>query len=168
MAQTEADYLEGRLKDQLDYHSTQSKKNKKRFYALQFVIIITSALVPIVNVINPEGAGVELRLTSSILGGIIVVITAVMQLHKYQENWILFRTTQELLKKEKFLYLNDAGDYAGLDSEKKKRLLVERVESLVSAETSRYFAIHKPEQGKPGGDSGSGVGTTTTTTTPSQ
>jgi hypothetical protein len=166
MAQAEPDYLDeakGRLKEQLDYHSKQSRHNKKKFYSLQFVIIITSTLVPIVNVIIPGGD--LLRLTSSILGGIIVVITAVMQLHKYQENWILFRTTQELLKKEKFLYLNDAGDYAGLDPKKKKRLLVERVESLVSAETSKYFAIHKPEQGKP---SGGGSGVSTTTTTPSQ
>jgi hypothetical protein len=69
-----------------------------------------------------------------------------MQLHKYQEeNWILFRTTQELLKKEKFFYLNDAGDYAGLDPEEMKRLFVERVENLVSSETSKYFATHKPE-----------------------
>jgi hypothetical protein len=133
MAETEPDYLDeakGRLKDQLDYHSKQSRINKKRFYSLQFVIIITSALVPIVKVIIPGGD--LLRFISSILGAIVVVITAVMQLHKYQENWILFRTTQELLKKEKFLYLNDAGDYAGLGSTEKKRLLVERVEDLVS------------------------------------
>jgi uncharacterized protein DUF4231 len=122
------------------------------------VIIITSALVPIVNVIFPTGD--LLRLTSSILGGIIVVITSLMQLHKYQENWILFRTTQELLKKEKFLYLNNAGDYAGLDDEKKKRLLVERVESLVSSETSRYFTLHKPGEDKGSGTSGAGSTTT--------
>jgi hypothetical protein len=80
------------------------------------------------------------------------VITALMQLHKYQENWILFRSTQELLKREKFLYLNDAGDYTGLDPETKKRTLVERIESLISSETSKYFVLHKPEQGKPQGD----------------
>jgi hypothetical protein len=149
----------GRPKDQLDYHSKQSRDSKKKFYSLQFVIIIASALIPIVNVVIPGGDLV--CLISSILGGIIVVITGVMQLHKYQENWILFRTTQELLKKEKFLYLNDAGDYAELDAESKKRLLVERVESMVSSETSKYFAIHKPEQGKAGGDN-SGADTATT------
>lgn len=160
MAETEPeDYLEGRLKEQLDYHSKQARKNKKNFYALQFVIIITSALVPIVNVIIPGGDLV--RLTSSILGGIIVVITSVMQLYKYQENWILFRTTQELLKKEKFLYLNDAGDYAQLDPKEKKRQLVERVEDLVSSETAKYFATHKPEQGKQGENAGNAGSTTT-------
>src|SRR5215210_9282675 len=119
MVEFASDYLEGRLKEQLEYHSTQSDANKKKFYGLQFAVLITGALVPIVNVIIPGGD--LLRLTSSILGGIIIVITSVMQLHKYQENWILFRTTQELLKKEKFLYLNDAGDYAELDPKDKKK-----------------------------------------------
>jgi hypothetical protein len=170
MAQNEPDYLaedpKARLKDQLDYHSKQSRHNKKRFYSLQAVIIITSALVPIVNVVIPGGD--LLRLISSILGGIIVVITGVMQLHKYQENWILFRTTQELLKREKYLYLNGAGDYAGLDPIDKKRLLVERVEDLVSSETSKYFATHKPERGKPGENAGSSGAANNNTISPSQ
>lgn len=67
-------------------------------------------------------------------------------MYKHQENWIVFRTTQELLKREKALYLNDAGDYFGLTDEQKKRQLIERVEDLISAETSKYFAFHKPEQ----------------------
>jgi hypothetical protein len=49
---------------------------------------------------------------------------------------------------------------AGWDPEDKKRLLVERVENLVSSETSKYFATHKPEQGKTGGgNSGGGSAT---------
>jgi hypothetical protein len=64
MAQTEPDYLveaKGHLPDQLDYHSKQSRFNKKGFYSLQIVIIITSALVPIVNVIIPGGELLDLQ-----------------------------------------------------------------------------------------------------------
>ena len=146
MAEIQDDYVNGRLQEQLDYHSKGSRENKNKFYAYQFVIILTGALIPIVNVIGPVGD--SLRLISSILGGIIVVITALMQLHKYQENWILFRSTQELLKREKFLYLNDAGDYTGLDPKTKKRTLVEHIESLISSETAKYFVLHKPDEGK--------------------
>jgi len=65
---------------------------------------------------------------------------------KYQENWILYRNTSELLKKEKYFYLNDVGIYSTFDSQEKKRMLVERVETFVSAETSKYFTIHKQEK----------------------
>jgi hypothetical protein len=70
---------------------------------------MAGALVPIINVFSlPDNS---LRIISSILGGIIVIVTGLLQLYKHQENWILFRTTQELLKREKALYMNDAGDY---------------------------------------------------------
>jgi Protein of unknown function (DUF4231) len=138
------DYIIERLEKQLRWYGDKSAENKKKFHLFQTVIIATSALVPIVNTVGP--AGDSLRIISSILGGIIVVVTSLIQLHKYQENWILYRTTAELLKKEKYLYLNDAGDYSGLDPSRKKKQLVERVEVIVSSETSKYFAIHKPEQ----------------------
>jgi hypothetical protein len=138
------DYLTERLEKQLRWYGDKSAENKKKFHVFQWIIISTSALVPIVNTIGPAGDSV--RIISSILGGIIVVATSLIQLHKYQENWILYRTTAELLKKEKYLYLNNAGDYSGLDPSRKKKQLVERVEGIVSSETSKYFAIHKPEQ----------------------
>ena len=68
-------------------------------------------------------------------------------MYKFQENWILYRTTSELLKKEKFWFLNDVGPYSELNSEQKKKLLpLERVETMVSSETSKYFTVHKPEK----------------------
>jgi hypothetical protein len=144
MAQPEHDYIKERLDDQLKWHGSKARENKKKFQMLQVIIIIVGALVPIVNSIGP--AGDWLRIISSVLGGIIVIITSLIQLQKYQENWILYRTTAELLKKEKYLYLNSAGDYSGLEIKEKKRSLVERVELIVSSETSKYFTIHKPEQ----------------------
>jgi hypothetical protein len=88
----------------------------------------------------------QTRIISSIIGGIIVVITGLTQLEKYQENWILYRTSAELLKKEKYFFENSAGEYSKADGPEKDKLLVERVESIVSAETSKYFTIHQTLQ----------------------
>jgi hypothetical protein len=97
----------------------------------------------IIPIINVAGIGdIQTRIISSILGGIIVVITGLTQLEKYQENWILYRTGAELLKKEKYFFENNAGEYSMVDAPGKDKLLVERVESIVSAETSKYFTIH--------------------------
>jgi hypothetical protein len=51
-----------------------------------------------------------------------------------------------LLKKEKYFFENGVGEYTNLDDPQKNKLLVERVESIVSAETSKYFTIHQPEK----------------------
>ena len=42
--------------------------------------------------------------------------------------------------------LNDAGDYSGLTDGQKKRQLIQRVEDLISTETSKCFAFDKTEQ----------------------
>lgn len=91
-------------------------------------------------------ADFQTRIISSILGGVVVVSTRLTQLEKYQQNWILYRTSSELLKKEKYFFENNAGEYSTLSENEKTKLLVERVESIVSAETSKYFTIHHPQR----------------------
>jgi hypothetical protein len=134
------DYRKERLQFEIDWHSGKARHNKKMFRLYEIIIIITGATIPIVNAIN--FIDIQTRIISSILGGIVVIFTGLSQLEKYQENWILYRTTTELLKKEKYYFDNNVGEYSNLDEDKKMKMLVENVESIVSSETSKYFALH--------------------------
>jgi hypothetical protein len=138
------DYKEKRLQEQITWHSKNARHNKRRFRLYQIITLAASAIIPIVNVANI--GDFQTRVISSVISGIIAVSTGITQLEKHQENWILYRTTSELLKKEKFFFENSAGEYSNLDDKEKNKLLVERVESIVSAETSKYFTIHQPEK----------------------
>jgi hypothetical protein len=144
------DYLSDRLEDQIKWHSAKARENKKKFHWLQIIIIVSGALIPLFSAFGvSESLQNYTGLVTAILGVTIVIVTAFIQMFKYQENWILYRNTSELLKKEKYFYLNDVGIYSTFDSQEKKRMLVERVETFVSAETSKYFTIHKPEKPEP-------------------
>jgi hypothetical protein len=140
-----ANYKETRLEKQIEWHSNKATYNKLRFRQVQIITLVASAIIPIINVANI--ADLQTRIISSVLGGIIVVTTGLTQLEKYQENWILYRTSAELLKKEKYFFENSIGEYSNPSELEKNKLLVERIESIVSAETSKYFTIHQP--GKP-------------------
>jgi len=134
--------MKDRLEDQLKWYSDKANENKKRYHASQIIIIIAGALVPIVNVMSLE-VDVIIRIISSILGGMIIGITGIIQLKKYQENWIQYRSTEEMLKKEKFMYLNNAGEYSNSDNDEQKlKLLVERVESIISNQNVTFFVTH--------------------------
>jgi hypothetical protein len=137
-------YKEKRLEEQIDWHRKKARHNKLRFRVCQIITLISSAIIPIINVANI--GDFQTRVISSIIAGIIAVVTGLTQLEKYQENWVLYRTSTELLKKEKYFFENNAGEYSNLDDVQKNKLLVERVESIVSAETSKYFTIHKPSK----------------------
>ena len=133
-------YIQDRLEDQQKWYEKKANENKRKHHFLQISIIISGALIPIINSI--PYLDTETRIVSSILGGIIIIITGTIQLKKYQENWIQYRTTEEILKKEKFLYLSSAGEYSNLDDEEKHRLLVERTESAISNQNVNFFVTH--------------------------
>lgn len=137
-------YEDVRLDEQLKWHSRKARQNKLRYRFYQITIMIISAIIPLVNLIEIPVIDTETRIISSILGAAILIITGLTQLEKYQENWIIYRTTAELLKKEKYFYENGVDEYSGLDDVAKRKLLVERVEHLISSETNKYFTIHKP------------------------
>lgn len=128
-----------RLEDQIKWHTQKARNNKKKFRLYQIITIIASAMIPIIN-ITSHGLDIQ-KFLSSVIGGLIAIITSITQLEKYQENWILYRNTSELLKKEKYFFENDVEDYKGLEKNNKNRLLVERTENIVSSETSKYFAL---------------------------
>lgn len=134
------DYIKTVLEPQIKWYEKRANSNKARYHICQITIIITSALIPVINAV--DFAPAEIRITSSILGVVVIGITGLTQLKKFQENWILFRTNEEILKKEKNLYQYKAGEYSGSDSQYNDRLFIERTESIISSETSKFFTMH--------------------------
>ena len=141
-------YVDERLNNQITWYEKKAAENKTKFHYFQIIIIIASAIIPLVNLI--DFAPLQTRIISAILGTAITGITGLIQLKRYQENWLLYRSTEESLKREKFLFLNNAGNYSNLADDIKNRTLVESVEAVLSSETSKFFSMHQPKsQAKP-------------------
>jgi hypothetical protein len=84
-----------------------------------------------------------------VLGVIIAIISGVLALYRFQENWTEFRTTAESLKHEKYLFLTGTEGYA---NENPFGLLLERVEALLSKEHTRwseYISSREKTSGSP-------------------
>ena len=136
------DYLERRVEDQRQWHSTKATWNKRWFYRLEITTLAAGAAIPVINILSvnhPFRVGV----LSGILGAVVVVAAAVGKLFKFHENWLQYRTLAETLAREKELYLNGSADYAGMELAKRNQLLVERVENILSATTSQFVATHR-------------------------
>ena len=65
-----------------------------------------------------------------------------ISIFQFRELWTEYRTNAESLKHEKYLYLSSSNPY---DREDKFKLLVERVEKLISIEHSRWQDISSTE-----------------------
>jgi hypothetical protein len=143
-------YISERLDDQSSWYGKKSAYDKLRFRICQLIIIIASAVIPIINLGIPIIAGTDnttapyyaLGITA-ILGGVITIVTALSQMDAYFETWVLYRTTGEALKRERFLYINNAGDYSAFSGEAKNKLLVERIEAILSSENSKFLSLQQ-------------------------
>jgi hypothetical protein len=142
-------YVRERLDDQISWYGKKAAYNKLRFRICQLIIIVAGALIPIVNLGIPYLSQQQppypfMALgVSAVLGGVITIVTALSQMDAYFETWVLYRTTTEALKRERFLYLNNAADYSALLYEAKNKLLVERVEAMLSSENSKFLSLQQ-------------------------
>jgi len=128
------------------------KDNRSKYHAIQITIIITSAVITVGNAIG--GGSIWVSAASSILGALIIILIGISELKKYQENWILFGTNEEALRRQYYLWKNEAGEYSDIPTEHERRkLLVEKVEAILLSQYSAFFGIHKEKPSAPTGTS---------------
>ena len=134
------DYVETRYKKQMSYYSKAAAKNQKRYKQFQWVLIIFSAITPILAAF--DGKWVSLQVPVVLISAIVAILTAGLKTFQYQEMWVNYRATNELLKPEIYYYNFGVGPYAedGIDRES---LFVSRVETILDKEHINWPVLKK-------------------------
>lgn len=136
-------YLTERLEDQLQWYDQKSQYSQKWFKRLRLTEIFSAALIPFLSGYSDKVSHFEWIVAG--LGVVIAVSAAASSLFKFHENWIQYRTTAEQLRHEKYLYLTGTKPYNS--EEDKFKILVTRVESLISKENSYWSEVAKKDKG---------------------
>lgn len=123
-----------RLEDQIAWYDNKSRYSQQWYKALKLVEIAIAAALPVVAAIHSP-----IWVTGG-LAAVIVLLESAQHLFQFQERWITYRSTAEALKHERYLYLAQAGPYAG---EGRHQQLAERLESLISQEHAKWAASHR-------------------------
>jgi hypothetical protein len=130
----EQEYITGRVDNQIDWYSSKSQWNQKWFKRLRILEIVCAALIPLLVSYIGENS-LNLKIVVGLFGAMIAVISSILGIYKFEENWIQYRTTSESLKHEKFLFLTRSSQYA---IENPFSMFVQRIESLISKENSGW------------------------------
>ncbi len=125
-----------RLIDQLNWYDNKSINCQKLYKRWKYAQLIIAALIPVVSIASDSP---YTKWIVSIFGASIAVIEGIQHLNQFSTLWITYRSTAEMLKHEKYLFLSKAGQYRNLDREQSLLLLSERVEEHVSAEHANWF-----------------------------
>lgn len=139
-------YINERLDDQIKWYDKKSSSNQSRFKQCKWAEM---ALGGIIAVLTPAITNCELiKYIIAVSSAGIVIVVALHGLHNFHENWIEYRKTSELLKNEKYTYLNKAGVYKELSDDDRFILLVERCESIISHENINWANMNSGSTSK--------------------
>jgi len=134
------EYVEKRYKGQLAYYDRAAGENQKKYKLFQWVLIIFSALTPVLAALDKTWT--DLQVPVIIVSSVVAILTAGLKTFQYQELWITYRATNELLKPELFYYKFNVGPYAEDDIDK-ETLFVSRVEAILDKEHVNWPAAKK-------------------------
>lgn len=139
----EADSGYQRLEQQIRWYDRKSLAAQRWFKRAKVVEIVCAALIPLMAKVQTTIA--------ALLGASVVVLEGVQQVSQWNQNWITYRSTCEALRHEKYSYMAKSSVYEGKTEDEAKRILAQRVESLVSTEHAKWISrqeydINKPTQ----------------------
>ncbi len=138
-------FLNERYDDQVNWYDQKSIYNQKIYRRLQWMIIIFSALTPVLIELHIDfWKDFQLSRLAIVTSLLVTICSAAIKTFKYQENWINYRTTCETLRKEKHFY--EAKLYEYKDAEDKEAVFVDRVERLISRENTIWFESNTKER----------------------
>ena len=145
----EETYLKERLEDQIGWYDKKSQWNQKLFKRLRIAEIAAAALIPFLSGYITQSDS-KIKPIVGFLGITVAIIAGIVPLCKFHEHWIEYRTTSEILKHHKYLFLTKSSPY---DGESAFKALVENVESFISKENSKWQNLQKESEREP--DAGS-------------
>lgn len=130
-------YIIDRLDPQIEWYEKKAVFSQRCYKYLSVTeILLVLGIIPTALFMENETAVRSLTILASSL---VSVFFAIQKLFKFQENWVNYRQTVELLKSEKSLALARAGIYSNTDNA--YTLLAERAEAIMTKEHNKWGAL---------------------------
>lgn len=125
-----------RLEKEIAWYDTKSGDAQWYYKKIKYVEFASGAMIPAAAVLAPPWV-------TAVLGVFAIMLEGLQQINQWQHNWITYRSTCEALRHEKYSYLAKSGVYDKMTDVNAKKLLVERVESLISTEHAKWISAQE-------------------------
>lgn len=125
-----------RLEEQIEWYNKKSILAQHNYKTSKVFVIIASAAIPILALLN-------YNIAVACIGAAIVIAEGLAHVNQWQQNWLNYRSTCENLIHEKFAFIERIGPYDIDDAEQARKILVERAEGLMSSERTNWVTAQE-------------------------
>jgi hypothetical protein len=131
------DYIAERVNESIAWYDKQATKHKKLYLRMQAVTVIGGALVPVL--VNIDFPYIDYVTTAISL--LVVLLVSLESVYHFREQWTNYRSTEQNLRNEYFLFTTNAGSYTNLKNEQAFNLMVSRVEEMIGMENASTLKV---------------------------
>jgi hypothetical protein len=133
-------YIAERLDQFQGWYDAKAVRAKADFRRIRVLAVVGAAIVPVVTNVLPQAYGIDRYVTTAVSLAVSIAV-ALDSVYHFGEQWKNYRSTEQFLSREKFLFRTGEGPYKQLDAEAAFVLLVERCESQIAAENSATLNV---------------------------
>lgn len=119
------------------WYDKKSVQSKARYLRMRAFSVVGGGLVPVLVNIPWEGevSGIPIiQALVTIVSLLVVIVVSLESVFHNREQWKNYRSTEQYLGHEKFIFQTRVGPYADMADEVAFRTFVERVEEAIAAE----------------------------------
>lgn len=134
------DYICSRVDNQIDWYDKKSLRNQKWYKRIQVIEIVIASIIPLLAGYSTSHWSIPLII--AIIGIAITIMESISKINQYHENWIEYRSTCELLRYQKMLFLTRSFPY-NEQPETVENLFVKNIEQIISAENNQWKNLNE-------------------------
>ena len=135
-------YIAERFNDAISWYDSKAVTSKSRYQWMRAVSVIGGVLVPVLVNVSLPGLEIYLKAVTTVLSTLVVLLVSLESVFHYREQWVNYRSTEQFLRREYFLFAAKEGVYTDLRSaDDAFRVFVERVEAKIESENTSTLQI---------------------------
>lgn len=137
------EYIEKRVDNQINWYDKKSVHCQKMYKIVQSIEIVLASLIPLLS--GYTKYNIIIAILVGVLGSCIAIIESLTKLYKWHENWIEYRTTCELLRYQKHLFITKSFPYNS-EPENIENIFIRNIENIISSENNKWKLINSDEK----------------------
>lgn len=138
------EYVAERVEQYQKWYDGKAVMMKSRYLRMRAFSVVGGGLVPVLINVPSQYTLFDVLIVQfvvTVISLMVVIAVSLESVFHYREQWKNYRSTEQLLGHEKFLFRSRVGRYQGMDDENAFRLFVERVEEAISIENAATLNV---------------------------
>jgi hypothetical protein len=134
-------YIAERFNDAISWYDTKAVGAKSRYQFMRAATVVGGALVPVLVNLGIGNLEIPVRVITTIISIAVVILVSLEGVFHYREQWVNYRSTEQFMRKEYFLFTAREGSYVDKEAKEAYTLFVERIENAIAGENASTLQI---------------------------